>query len=254
MTINLEIQKKVMLSKILEILKFELILQKKRYILMMFLSVVIVSIISLFLIFIPPPEAKLFASNTVGQLGSFILLLSLFFAGGILADEFDKRTALTNFTKTGRTNFFIGKSLAAYSSILFWIGPAFLETSIFCLILYKQIPFELFIWFGYYCVVGAAYTAIYLLCSAIFRSGGQAMTMGFIIFIAEATAFGLLLAFLSFPYPFILYCEIVGQAILGPETDVLGTIIDPILGISVAIFYLIPCILFAYLRFKTRDV
>lgn len=254
MTINLDIQKKVIVSKILDIFKFELILHKKRYILMIILSVVVISLISLFLIYFLPSDARLFAATTVGQLGSFIMLLSLFFAGGILADEFDKKTALTNFTKTSRENFFIGKTLAAYFSVLTWIGPAFIEISIFCIILYNHIPVELLIWFGYYCIVGGAYTAIYLLCSAIFRSGGQAMTMGFVIFIVEAAAFGILLAFLNFPYPFILYCELPGQAIFGTESDVLGTIVDPILGISVAVFYLIPCILIAYFRFKTRDV
>jgi len=254
MTVNLDIQKRVMIYKIFDIFKFELILQRKRYVLMMILSVVIVSLLSLSLIFSLPSEARLFAATTVGQLGSFIMLLSLFFAGGILADEFDKRTALTNFTKTSRENFFVGKTLAAFFSVIAWIGPAFIETSIFCLILYMEMPIELLIWFGYYCIVGGAYTAIYLLCSAIFRSGGQAMTIGFVIFIAEATAFGLFLAFLSFPYPFILYCEIVGQAIFGTETDVLGTIVNPLLGIFVAVLYLIPCILIAYFKFRIRDV
>ena len=254
MTINLDIQKKFMISKIVDIFKFELMLQKKRYILMMILSVVVVSLISSFSIFFPPSEARLFAATTAGQLGSFLMLLSLFFAGGILADEFDKKTALTNFTKTGRENFFIGKTLAAYFSVISWIGPAFIETSIFCLILYRQIPVELLIWFGYYCIVGGAYTAIYLLCSALFRSGGQAMTVGFVFFIAEAIAFGLLLTFLNFPYPFILYCEIAGQAIFGTETDVFGTIVHPLLGILVAVLYFIPCILIAYFRFKIRDV
>ncbi|MFX1363923.1 MAG: ABC transporter permease [Promethearchaeota archaeon] len=254
MTINLDNQKKVMISKIFEVFKFELILHKKRYILMMTLSLVVICLISIFSIFYLPSEPRLFAATTVGELGSFIMLLSLFFAGGILADEFDKKTALTNFTKTSRDNFFIGKTLAAYFSVIIWIGPALIETSIFSLILYNHIPVELFIWFGYYSIVGGAYTAIYLLCSAIFRSGGQAMTIGFVIFIVEAAAFGILLAFINFPYPFILYCELPGQAIFGTETDGIEIIIDPLLGISIALLYLIPCILIAYLRFKVRDV
>ena len=150
MTIELDIKRNINFKQILEIFKFELFLQKKRYLIMLILSLVMYNLSALFLIMMAPPTTLVFVYYAVGQHGSFLLLIVLFFAGGVLADEFDKRTALTNFTKTGRDNFFIGKALAAFMCVIVWIGPVFLETLIFSLMLYGTVAIELFQWFGYF--------------------------------------------------------------------------------------------------------
>ncbi len=185
-----------------------------------------------------------------------ILIISLFFAGGILTDEFDKRTVLTNFTKTGRTNFFIGKTLAVLTIILIWIGPCLIELMIYSIIYYQQIPTELFIWFGLSCLSGITYAAIYILHSTIFRSGSQAMTMAFITLIILGAAFGILLAFVNSPYYFPFYSELVGQSIFGGEvtSEEIVIILKVDWVVVMLLCYLIPSIILAYLRFRTRDV
>lgn len=254
MAITLDIKRSLNLKQITEIYKFEIFLQKKRYLLMMILSLAMFNLTAIFAAFFPPPEAISFIAGTLGQTGSFLLFITLFFAGGILADEFDKRTALTNFTKTGRDNFFIGKTLAAFTSVLVWIGPIALESVVFCLLIYQQVPIELLYWFGYYCLVGGMYVAIYLLHSAIFRSGSQAMIMGFMTFIATTIAFGLFLAFLDLPYLFPIYAEIAAMAIFYGNIMDDGLVINLSYGIIMAVSYLIPCLILSYLRFRTRDV
>ncbi|MFX1313821.1 MAG: ABC transporter permease [Promethearchaeota archaeon] len=250
---NLIIEENLNLKQIFNIYKFEIFLQRKRYILVVLLS--IVAVILTALISLSIPTAKIFCGSTLSQIGSFSYLLTLFFAGGIIANEFDKKTALTNFTKTGRDNFFIGKTFAAFTSVLTWIAPASIVTSIFCLIKYNTIPIELVIWFGYYCLIGISCTSLYLLCSAIFKSGSQAMIIGFIIFTSSAIVFAILL-FIdpSIPNPTFFYLEMVGQAIFVSEAAMPEMNVDLILAISIALLYLIPCLILSYIRFKTRDV
>ncbi len=252
MTLNLNIKRNLNIEQIFEIWKFELLLQKKRYIIILIISLVIYNLFAIFSL--GAPNALYFVVSAISQLGSFLMLISIFFVGGILADEFDKRTALTNFTKTGRDNFFIGKALAAFTGVLFWIGPAFMESSLFCLILYGEVPFQVFIWFGYYCLVGGMYTSIYLLHSAIFRSGSQAMAMSFFTFITLIIAFGILGAFFGLWYLFPIYAEIAASAIFsGPFYDE-NIMINVYFGIILSLTYMIPCIILAFLQFKRRDV
>ena len=253
MNSNLTVEKNLNLKRVFIIYKFELFLQRKRFFLVILLSVVatiLTSIISL-----SSPNVTIFCAGTLSQIGSFSYLLTLFFAGGIIANEFDKKTALTNFTKTGRDNFFIGKTFAAFTSAIAWYAPALVVTSIFSLIEYNTIPVELIIWFGYYCLVGISITSLYLLCSAIFRSGSQAMIIGFIIFTSSAIVFVVFL-FIdpSIPNPTFFYLEIVGQAIFIGDLAMPEMNIDLLLAIYIALSYLIPCLILSYLRFKTRDV
>ncbi len=253
MNSNLIIEENFNLKQIFNVYRFEIFLQRKRYILVALLSVVAVILTSL--MSLSMPNAKLFCGSTLSQIGTFSYLLTLFFAGGIIANEFDRKTALTNFTKTGRNNFFIGKTFAAFTSVLVWIAPAFIVTSIICLIEYNTIPVELILWFGYYCLIGISCTSLYLLFSAIFRSGSQAMIIGFIIFTSSAILFAILL-FIdpSVPNPTFIYLEIVGQAIFIGEAAMSEMNIDLLLAIYIALSYLIPCLILSYLRFKTRDV
>ena len=243
------------LQKIIDIFKFELCLSKKKHLVMLTLSSVLYNIFAILMIFLRPETPQEFAAASLSQLGSFLSLLTLFFAGGIIADEFDKRTALTNFTKAGRNNFFIGKTLAAYTSVFSWIGIPFVETIIFTAIIYLYIPIELFIWFGYYCIVGLMYVALYLFFSAMFRSGSQAMSMGFLAFIALASAFGICGAFLNAWTYFPIYAEVVGQSIFFNVSSESGGIpISIRAAIIMLLAYMIPSYILAYLRFKSRDV
>ncbi|MFX0072825.1 MAG: ABC transporter permease [Candidatus Hermodarchaeota archaeon] len=252
MTLNLNIKKNLDIEQIFEICKFELLLQKKRYIIITIISLTLYNLFAIFSL--GAPNAIYFAVSSISQLGSFLMLICIFFVGGILADEFDKRTALTNFTKTERDNFFIGKTLAAFAVVLFWIGPAFIESILFSLILYGEVPYQIFIWFGYYCLVGGMYTCIYLLHSAIFRSGSQAMAMSFFTFIALIIAFGILGAFFGLWYLFPIYTEIAASAIFsGPFYDE-DIMINVYFGVILSLAYMIPCLILAYLQFKRRDV
>ncbi|MFX1339890.1 MAG: ABC transporter permease [Promethearchaeota archaeon] len=252
MTLSLNIKRNLNMRQIYEIYKFELLLQKKRYIIFLILSLLIYNLFAIFSI--AAPNALSFVVSAINQLGSFLMLICIFFVGGIIAEEFDKRTALTNFTKTGRDNFFVGKSLAAFTVVLFWIGPAFMETIIFCLIIYGEVPFQLFIWFGYYCLVGGMYTGLYLLHSAIFRSGSQAMAISFFTFITLIIAFGILGAFFGLWYLFPIYAEIAASAIFsGPIYDE-DIMINVYFGIILSLTYMIPCIILAFIQFKRRDV
>lgn len=251
MALNLEMKRNLSMNQIFVIYKFELFLHRKRYYLMLILGLVMYNLTAIILAFSPPPDVKLFMASTVGQIGSLLVFLTLFFAGGVLADEFDKGTALTNFTKTGRDNFFIGKSLAVFTSVLIWNGIPLFENIIFSLALYQQVPLELFSWFVFYCLVGGTYVAIYLLFSAIFRSGTQAMVMAFFFIMAGATAFGILL---GAPYYFPIYAEIAVIQIFDPSAVDGVFIIDLSYVIIMLLAYLIPCLVLAYLRFRTRDV
>ena len=253
MNSNIILEENLNLKQIFSIYRFEIFLQRKRYILVVLLSVIAVILTSL--MSLSSPNAKLFCGSTLSQIGSFSYLLTLFFAGGILANEFDRKTALTNFTKTGRDNFFIGKTFAAFTSVLAWFAPAIIVTTIFCLVEYNTFPVELIIWFGYYCLAGISCTSLYLLCSALFRSGSQAMIIGFIIFTSSAIVFAIFL-FIdpSLPNPTFLYLEIVGQAIFIGDAAMGEMNIDLLLAIYIALSYLIPCLIISYLRFKTRDV
>ncbi len=243
------------LNQIIDIWRFETFLYKKRHLVLILISAVLYNIIAIVLLFNLPTLPREFAGATLSQIGSFLIFLTLFFAGGILADEFDKRTALTNFTKTGRDNFFLGKTLAAYTCVLSWTAIPVLETMIFTLILYVQIPIELFIWFGYYCIVGFMYVSLYLLFSAIFSSGSKAMTFGFVAFIVLASAFGICGAFFNMWQYFPIYAEVVGQSIFsGITTDSGGIPISIGGAIIMLLSYIIPCYVLAYLRFKTKDV
>jgi len=249
----LAIEENLNLKQIFNIYKFELFLLRKRYLLVVLLSVaatILTSIIAL-----ESPTVMGFYAGTLNQIGSFSYLLTLFFAGGIIANEFDRKTALTNFTKTGRDNFFIGKTFAAFTSVITWFAPALVVSLIFSLMEYNTIPIELIIWFGYYCLVGISITSLYLLCSAIFRSGSQAMIVGFIIFTSSAIVFAVLL-FVdpSIPNPTFFYLELVGQAIFIGDFGMSEMNIDLLLAIYIALAYLIPCLILSYLRFKTRDV
>lgn len=254
MTVRMNIKRNLSRSQIWNIYKFELFLQKKKFKIMLLLTLVFYNVVVIFTVINPPADAKSFAGGAVGQIGPFLIFITLFFAGGVLADEFDKRTALTNFTKTGRDNFFFGKTLGAFTSVLAWIGPAFVETMVFCLILYGQLPIELFIWFGYYCLVGGMYVALYLLHSAYLRSSSQAMAMGFFTFIGTTIAFGIMGAVFGLWYLFPIYAEIAATAIwFGPDYTG-GMIVDMWYGIIMCLCYLIPSIIFAYIGFRKRDV
>ncbi|MFX1575349.1 MAG: ABC transporter permease [Promethearchaeota archaeon] len=253
MNSNIILEENLNLKQIFNIYRFEIFLLRKRYILVALLSVIAVILTSL--MSLSSPNAKLFCGSTLSQIGSVSYLLTLFFAGGIIANEFDKKTALTNFTKTGRDNFFIGKAFAAFSSVLVWFTPALIVTIIFCLIKYNTLSIELIIWFGYYCLVGVSCTSLYLLCSALFRSGSQAMIIGFIIFSSSAIVFAVFL-FIdpSLPNPTFIYLELAGQAIFLGDTAMSGMNIDLLLAIYISLLYLIPCLTISYLRFKSRDV
>lgn len=256
MSVDLNIKRDTSPKLIYEIFKFEISLKKKRVFLILLLGIVIVNLYGILMGFFLPSTPKEFFAVITQNYGMVIILISLFFAGGILADEFDKRTALTNFTKTGRTNFFIGKSLAALTIILVWMGPTLILFIIYSTIYYQQIPIELFVWFGLSCLSGTTYTAIYLLHSAIFRSGSQAMTMAFVTFIILGTAFGLSLAFLNSPYYFPFYADMVGQTIFSGEIDseAIQIITNMNWAVIMLLCYFIPCMLLAYLKFRKRDV
>jgi len=253
MALKLDMKRSLNMHDIFEIYRFEIFVQKKRYLIITILSLIIYNIYAILLTLVPPKDAVVFVANATSS-GSIVLLLALFFAGGILADEFNKRTALTNFTKTRRDNFFIGKSLAAFTSVLVWIGPMLLETFFFCLILYQQVPVELFYWFGYHCLAGGMFVSIYLAHSAIFRSGSQAMMMSFVSIIASSIAFGIFGAFFGLWHLFPIYAEVAAIAIFSGPTNDGMMIIDVRLGIPMMLCYLVSCIVIAYLRFRTRDV
>ncbi len=254
MVLELEVKRVISLTQIFEIYKFEMFLLKKRYLLLSIFSLAMYNITALVLLFSSIPTATMFVQITIGQIGSILVLLTLFFAGGILADEFDKKTGLTNFTKTGRNNFFVGKTLTAFTSVLIWLGFPFIENIIFCLALFQQVPIELIYWFGYYCLVGGTYISIYLLFSSLFRSGTQAMLMSFFFVIGTAAAFGIFMAFLGLPYYFPLYAEIAVVQIFDPSTVDGVTVIDIRYVILMLLAYLVPSVILAYFRFRTRDL
>ena len=98
MTIELDIRREINKNQIFEVFKFEISLKKKRYLLVLVLGLIIVNLYGIVMAFFRPPNSTLFIGSITANYDYLILFFSLFFAGGILADEFDKRTALTNFT------------------------------------------------------------------------------------------------------------------------------------------------------------
>ncbi len=246
----MNIKNKINLNYIYEIVKSEVLLKKKRFLVVIILSLVSFNLqFSFFIYFSLPSDTDLFLLRIFTGMGAIIGFLLNFFVADIFAGELNKKTELEKFSKAGKENFFIGKSLTVFLLVLAFLLPTGVECIIMCLIFYSQIPIILFACLGYYFLVGLAYSSIYLLCSAISRSEFYAMIIGFIIFLIMSISFSLFAHFLNFPYLFLLYAEI---AVIGLFYN--SWTVHVLIAIVLMLAYIVAFHLLAYIKFKTQKM
>ena len=76
MITNLDVKRNLSLRQISDIFQFELLLSKKRFKIMLILSLIMYNLAVVFLL--SAPNALIFSANAVGQHGSFLILITLF--------------------------------------------------------------------------------------------------------------------------------------------------------------------------------
>ncbi|MHA1370857.1 MAG: hypothetical protein ACTSWN_01840 [Promethearchaeota archaeon] len=276
------------MRQILEIFMFDIKRQKKKYIIILILAAIVdffQNLLPYWIIGQPKPETAMdYVSNSLGLFNIILLFTTALFAGSAIANEFDKKTGIIIFPKTGKTRLFIGRTLSSYLGVITLIIAYYSTNGLITLAIYhgtdglQDAAIAYSKSFGFACLFGAAMVALCLLFSSMFKKGSIAIIMFVIIYWIGLNIAGSIVPLInpdveplfSLSYAETLISNIMNmpderfidipiQAQPGENASDVFTVrtwLTPTIpaGIMICVVYLVASILISYLLFIKKEI
>ncbi|MHA1847432.1 MAG: hypothetical protein ACTSYS_16275 [Promethearchaeota archaeon] len=253
---------------------FELYRQRKKIIIGAIITMIVIimdTVLPYSMLGQPLPDT---ATDFAKEVLSFIRFLLIFMvathAGTIIAGEFEKRTGIVLFPKTGKTRVFIGKTFAAFTGIVIFVSIYYLTGALVILGYFSSIPVEYFWSFGFACLFAGALIGVQIFYSTIMKTGTVSIILFIItyiiIFNMITSIFTLALPDLE-PLAILSYSDGLMSNILNmpdpryidiPVTEdfTVRQWLTPTIqvGVLISIIYTCVSLFMAYLIFRKREV
>jgi len=197
------------LEKLSVVIRYEFLKHIRRKRLYIILAIALVAE-ALVLILIPalmhhyPSDVKVMAALlTIGA--SMAALGAVFFAGDAIAGEYEGKTGFLLFTNPiNRETLWIGKYIASFIAVALLMIFTYIIMAVALLVIYRQVPSEIFQSFGMAMYYAAAVLSVTFLFSAISRGSMGATIMSLVFVWVICDILESVLAFTSNPYWFVL--------------------------------------------------